>query len=117
MTFFLIRERGRGATEVGVEGMDARTAANSTGTDEAPTDRVVLLTFDGDVTIDEPEVRVLSDLRALDYLNVETLSSATYAIVGVGRDGCYRVSVPAWETDEEVAVGERVELYLDVRYR
>ena len=42
--------------------------------------------------------------RALDYLNIETTSQATYAVVGVSRDGCYRLFAPAWSKGQETAV-------------
>jgi len=98
--------------------MSAREAAQVSGLDEAPSERVILITFDGDVERDQdfPIIAQLSE-RALDYLNIETTDEATYAVVGVTRDGCYRMVVPAWKKGTETGVGDTVRLLLDVRYR
>jgi len=118
LTVFLQRVEGRGRTNIGVEAMSAREAGQVTGLDEAPSGRVILITFDGDVERDpeDPIVNQLSE-RALDYLNIETTSEATYAVVGVERDGCYRLFSPAWKKGQETAVGDTIKLLLDVRYR
>ena len=116
LTIVLRREEGRGRTNIGVEAMSPREAAQVTGLDEAPSGRVIVITFDGDIEIRSPVVATLSE-RALDYLNIETTSEATYAIVGVQRDGCYRLFSPAWKKGQETAVGDTIRLLLDVRYR
>ncbi len=116
LTIVLRREDGRGRTNIGVEAMSAREAAQVSGLDEAPSGRVILITFDGDVERKGAIVAQLSE-RALDYLNIETTSEATYAVVGVKRDGCYRLVAPAWKKGQETAVGDTIKLLLDVKYR
>lgn len=117
LTIELVRVEGKGRSTIGVEAMSARDAAQVSGLDEAPTDRVILITFDGDVSPRrEPSVNLLG-LKALDYLNLDAANDTPYAVVGVNRDGCYRLFAPAWKKGQEVAVGERVKLLLDVKYR
>ncbi len=116
LTIVLERVQGKGATNVSVESMTAREAAQVTGMDEATLPRVLLITFDGDVTRQDPIVALLSE-RQLRYLNIETTSEATYAIVGVNKDTCRRMVVPAWKNGKATAVGDTVKLLLDVRYR
>jgi len=116
LTIVLGREAGRGRTDISVEAMSARDAARITGLDKARNDRVVLITFDGDVTRNTAIVERMG-LRALDYLNIETTSQATYAVVGVERDGCFRMVAPAWKKGTETAVGDTMNLLLDVKYR
>ena len=55
--------------------------------------------------------------KALDYLNVESVGDTTYAVVGVDRDGCYRLFAPAWKKGQTAGTGDTIELLLDVRYR
>jgi hypothetical protein len=117
LTLVLRREQGKGDTNISVESMTAREAAQITGLDEALSSRVILITFDGDVRINDPIVALLSSLRQLSYLNVESTSEATYAIVGVNRDTCYRMVAPAWKNGKATAVGDTMKLLLDVRYR
>ena len=117
LTLVLRREQGKGDTNISVESMTAREAAQITGLDEALSNRVVLITFDGDVRINDPIVALLSSLRQLTYLNVESTSEATYAIVGVNRNTCYRMVAPAWKNGRTTAVGDTMKLLLDVRYR
>ena len=116
LTIVLRREEGRGRTNIGVEAMSPREAAQVSGLDQAPSGRVILITFDGDVELRSAIVAQLSE-RALDYLNIETTSEATYAMVGVKRDGCYRMVVPAWKKGQQTEVGDTVKLLLDVKYR
>jgi hypothetical protein len=119
LTLTLRREDGKGATDISMESMSSREAAQVTGLDEALTDRVVLITFDGDVNISktDPIVALITSLRQIEYLNVESTSEATYAILGVNKDTCSRMVVPAWKSGRATAVGDTVKLLLDVRYR
>lgn len=117
LTLVLRREAGKGKTNISVESMSSRDAAQITGLDPALQDRVILITFDGDVTINSPIVALISSLKQLEYLNVESTSEATYAIIGVNRDTCYRMVAPAWKNGKATAVGDTVKLLLDVKYR
>jgi hypothetical protein len=117
LTLVLRREQGKGDTNVSVEALTAREAEQITGLDQATSNRVILITFDGDVRITNPVVALPSSLRQLNYLNIETTSEATYAIVGVNRDTCYRMVAPAWKNGRTTAVGDTMKLLLDVRYR
>ena len=117
LTLVLRREEGKGKTNISVESMSARDAAQISGMDPALQDRVILITFDGDVTITQPIVALISSLRQLEYLNVETTSEATYAVIGINRDTCYRMVAPAWKKGQETAVGDTIKLLLDVKYR
>lgn len=117
LTIELVRVDGKGRTTIGVEAMSAQDAAQVSGLDEAPTSRVILITFDGDVSIRIDPIVATLGLRSLDYLNIDTANDITYAMVGVNRDGCYRMFAPAWKKGQEVAVGDRMNLLLDVKYR
>lgn len=115
LTIELTREEGRGRTTIEVEALNARQAARVSGLAEAPTSRVILITFDGDVIIRQAIVADMA-LEALDYLNVETPDETTYGAVGVNSDGCYRMLVPDWQEGVTTAVGDTVDLLLRVRY-
>jgi hypothetical protein len=116
LTIVLRRAAGTGTTNFAVEAMDSTEAAQISGLDPAPGSNVILITFTGDTSIKTPIVARLSE-RQLNYLNVESTEESTYAIVGVNRDTCYRMYVPAWKKGQEVAVGDTVTLLLDTRYR
>jgi hypothetical protein len=117
LTIVLERVQGKGETNISVDAMTSLEAAQITGLDEAITNRVILITFDGDVRRDDAIVALPSSLRQLRYLNIETTPEATYAIVGVNRDTCFRMVAPAWKNGRTTAVGDTMKLLLDVRYR
>ncbi|MFN8621147.1 MAG: zinc ribbon domain-containing protein [Chloroflexota bacterium] len=116
LTIVLRKDSGEGSSDFAVESMDSTTAAQISGLDPAPGSQVILITFDGDISIKSPIVAKLSE-KQLNYLNVESTDEATYAVVGVNRDTCYRLYVPAWKKGQDVAVGDTVTLLLDTRYR
>jgi hypothetical protein len=117
LTLVLTREKGKGTTRFDVEAMSAQEAAQISGLDPARDDRVILITLDGDVIMGIPPVVADMGLRTLDFLNVETANDTTYAVVGVNTDGCYRLSAPAWKRGDSIAVGDTVNVLLDVKYR
>jgi hypothetical protein len=116
LTIVLRKDAGVGHTDFAVEGMTSLEASQVSGLDPAPGANVILITFDGDVSIKSPILARLSE-RQLNYLNVESTDEATYAIVGVNRDTCYRLYAPTWKKGQRVAVGDTVSVLLDTRYR
>ena len=116
LTVVLQRQAGKGNTTFSVESMGSQDAHQVSGLDPAPGNQTVLITFDGNTTI---RTAIVADmgLRELDYLNVDTGTDAMYAVVGVNKDTCYRMWVPAWKKGQTVAVGDTVDLLLDVKYR
>jgi len=119
LTLVLAKDAGKGKTTVTVEAMDSRTAAQVSGLDPAPGSRVLLITFEGDTISKNAIVADIAQygLRQLDYLNVDDANGTTYAVVGVNKDTCYRMSVPSWKKGDGLATGDTVSLLLDVKYR
>ncbi len=114
----LERVEGERATRVEIERLASRDAELISGLAAPTTDLSLLLTFNGGVTAKGSIVET-PGLKAIDYVNVETspASETLYAVVGVAREGCFRLSSPEWKKGKPVAVGETVRLIVDVRFR
>jgi hypothetical protein len=118
VTLELTREAGRGRTELGIESMPARRVAAQTGLDQPPGERAVVVRLDGSALIRQAIASTATGLGIVTDVNVAMgQGGRVYAVLSTNGEGCHRLSAPGWKDAENVAVGDVVNLLIDVRRR
>lgn len=116
VTLTLERVDGERASRVEIERMDSREAELVSGLAAPPTDLALLLEFIGGVEL-RKEIVENTENKAVQYLNVQQNGDRLYAVLGVAKEGCFRLVSPEWKKGKPIAVGDTARLVIDVRYR
>ena len=116
LTITLTRQDGPGNTRLDVQRMAARDVELTTGLGAPAAAKAIVISFGGDVVADEAFTGTPA-LKAIDSFDVESLGDGVFAVVGVNRDGCFRLSAPTWAEGADAAPGDTITLLLDVRYK
>jgi len=102
----------RKGTPVVLDWMDPKAVSSTYGLAKPPGDRALVISFEGPVTITQPQSAALS-LATMQSLDMEMDSSGILrAVIGVNGQGCGRLSAPNWADGTATST---VDIVIDVK--